>query len=46
MAGHWVVKRPGVVVIFTQWQPDVTRVISLRKAKKHERESFEEVLQD
>jgi hypothetical protein len=35
-----------VVVIFTQRQPDVTRVISLRKAKKHEREGFEKALQD
>jgi hypothetical protein len=35
-----------VVVIFTQRQPDIIRVISLRKAKKHEREGFEKALQD
>jgi uncharacterized DUF497 family protein len=35
-----------VVVIFTQRQPDVVRIISLRKARKHEREGFEKVLQD
>jgi hypothetical protein len=35
-----------VVVIFTQPKPDIIRVISLRKAKKHEREGFEKALQD
>jgi hypothetical protein len=35
-----------VVVIFTQRQPGIIRVISLRKAKKHEREDFEKALQN
>ena len=35
-----------VVVIFTQLQPDIIGVVSLRKAKKHEREGFEKALQD
>ncbi|SPE25961.1 conserved hypothetical protein [Acidobacteriia bacterium SbA2] len=35
-----------VVLIFTQRGPDIIRVISLRKARKHEREGFEKALQD
>jgi hypothetical protein len=35
-----------VVVVFAQRRSDIVRVISLRKAKKHEREGFERALQD
>lgn len=35
-----------VVVIFTERMPDTIRIISLRKAKKHEQAAFEERLQD
>ncbi len=35
-----------VVLIFTQRGSDLIRVISLRKARKHEREGFEKALQD
>lgn len=35
-----------VVVTFTEPQPDILRIISLRKALKHERNKFEEALKD
>lgn len=35
-----------VVVVYTEREEDVIRVISLRKALKHERTRFEEALRD
>jgi uncharacterized protein len=35
-----------VVVVFTEPTPDLTRIISLRKALKHEREYYEKRLKD
>lgn len=35
-----------VVVVFTERGEDVTRIISLRKALKHERKKFEDALRD
>jgi uncharacterized DUF497 family protein len=35
-----------VVVVFTERGEEVTRIISLRKALKHERRKFEEALRD
>jgi uncharacterized protein len=35
-----------VVVVFTERGEDTIRIISLRKALKHEREKFEEALRD
>ena len=35
-----------VVVVFTERDEDTIRVISLRKALKHERKKFEEALRD
>ena len=34
------------VVVFTERDDDVTRIISLRKALNHEREQFEKALRD
>ncbi len=35
-----------VVIIFTEREPDIIRVISLRKAVKHERSKYEQILKD
>ncbi len=35
-----------VVVVFTERDEDVTRIISLRKALKHERNKFEDALRN
>jgi len=35
-----------VVVVFTERGEDIIRIISLRKALKHERKKFEEALRD
>jgi hypothetical protein len=35
-----------VVVVFTERGEDTVRIISLRKALKHERKKFEEALRD
>lgn len=35
-----------VVVVFTERSGDATRIISLRKALRHERKKFEEDLRD
>jgi uncharacterized protein len=35
-----------VVIIFTEPEPDIIRVISLRKAVKHERVRYEQILKD
>lgn len=35
-----------IVVVFTEIEPDIIRIISLRKALGHERTRFEEALRD
>ena len=35
-----------VVIVFTEREPEAIRVISLRKAKKHEKERYEEAVRD
>ena len=35
-----------VVIVFTEREPEAIRVISLRKAKKHEKERSEEAVRD
>ncbi|MGL4608516.1 MAG: BrnT family toxin [Trueperaceae bacterium] len=35
-----------VVIVFTEPEPDTIRVISLRKAVKHERSKYEQILKD
>jgi uncharacterized DUF497 family protein len=43
MGGHRISKECVVVVVYAETE-DVIRVISLRKALKHERTKFEEAL--
>lgn len=35
-----------VVLVFTEWEPDVLRIISLRKANQDERKEYETAVQD
>jgi len=44
--GIGLIRGQVVVLIFTQRDLEVIRVISVRKATKHEREGFEKALQD
>lgn len=44
--GYGVIKTRGMVVVFTEPQPGVIRVISLRKASKYEQEKFERALRN
>lgn len=44
--GYGFIKNRVMAVVFTEPQPDVIRVISLRKASKYEQEEFEEALRN
>ena len=44
--GYGYIKNRVMVVVFTEPQPEVIRVISLRKASRYEKEKFEKALRD
>jgi hypothetical protein len=44
--GYGLIKNRVMVAVFTEPQPDVIRVISLRKASKYEQEKFEKALRN
>ena len=44
--GYGLIKNRVMVVVFTEPQPGVIRVISLRKASKYEKEKFEKALRN
>ena len=46
LAGIGFLRQHIVVVIFVECEDDTIRIISLRKALKHERERFEEFLEN
>lgn len=46
MAGIGFLRQHAVVIIFVEGEDDTIRIISLRKALKHERERFEESLRN
>jgi len=46
LAGIGFLRQHIVVVIFVEGEDDTIRIISLRKALKHERERFEEFLKN
>ena len=44
--GIGLLRNQVVVIVYTEREPDVIRIISVRKALKHERRQFEKVLRD
>jgi len=44
--GYGFIKTRMMTVVFTEPQPEVIRVISQRKASKHEQEKFEKALRN
>ena len=44
--GIWFLKNFIVVVVYTELTEDTTRIISLRKALKYERQQFEKALRN
>ena len=44
--GIGMLRGEAVFLVFTEPQPDVIRVISMRKASRNEREGYEKAIQD
>jgi uncharacterized protein len=46
LVGIGFLRQHIVIVIFVEYEDDILRIISLRKALKHERERFEEFIKN